>query len=257
MSKKIIGKIRCENGLYIVSPEFSLSDDGCFYSTYFKDTKAYEQDWDAPCYAPEINFDYCEETDEYETHNSLLKRCCYNEELCDYMFNKLQWQSPAMWLSELDEENYSFFWGWLKVGVKAFLWQDTRWQSDFYEVVKIDSKQECYKMNHIVWISRKNGNSNEEENLPVTLLQLAKTDISRKIANKKSIYYHNIIKPGVKVWWNDPAKETSDWFYVDSVESDSELWDEDTIVWLKRKQNSKVPINQVFMQELFVPNKIK
>lgn len=257
MSRKIIGKIRRENGLYIISPEFSLSSDGHSYGTYFKDMEAYEKDWGAPCYAPEINFDYCEETDEYETHNSLLKSCGYNEELCDCMFNELQWQSPETWLSELNEESYSFFWGWLKVGVKAFLWQDTQWQSDFYEVVKIGDKQECYNANTVVWISRKKENNHEVENLSVTLWQLAKTDISRKIAVKKSNYYHNIIKPGVKVWWNDPAKETSNWFYVDSVESDSELWSEDTIVWLKRKQNSKVPINQVLMQELFVPNKIK
>lgn len=251
MSRSKIGKVRRENGRYIVAPDY----DGCG-GAYFKDKEAYENDWDAPCYAPEATFDYCEESDEYETHNSLLESCGYNEKLCDCLFSSLEWQCPDTWLTELDEEDYAFFWGWLKVGCKAYLNTDEAWEQGFYEVARINDAQEDYEAGTIVWLRRPDKNElSKFEHIPVCLWELSETDIKCQITQKKDNYYRNFIKPGAKVWWNDPAGESSGWFYVDNIEDNGCLWDGNAIVWLKQKRNSQVATNQVLMEELSQSNK--
>ncbi len=87
------------------------------------------------------------------------------------------------------------------------------------------------------------------------LVKQTETDISRQLQQKKEKYYHSFIKPGAKVWWNDPACESSDWFYVDSIDDDGYPWSDETEVWLKLRKNDKAPTNQVLMQELSITNK--
>ena len=254
MSKIKIGSARKVNGQYIITPEYADTNDT--YGTFFKDSEAYENDWDAPCYAEEACFDDSPTTDRYWTHASLLLECGYNEKLCDVMFAELAWQCPDTWLNELDEYDYADFWSWLKVGCKAFWWTDEWWNADFYEVIRIEDSQENYNPDTIVWLRRPDAdNSGELEEIEARLWDLAETDISRQLQQKKERYYHSFIKPGAKVWWNDPAGESSDWFYVDSIEDDGYPWGNETEVWLKMNKNDKVATTQVLMQELSITNK--
>lgn len=142
MQKVKIGSVHTANGQYIITPEYANIGD--LYGTFFKDSEAYEKDWDAPCYAEEACFDDSTTTDRYWTHTSLLLECGYNEKLCNAMFSELAWQCPDTWLNELDEEDYSYYWSWLKVGCKAFWWLDEWWDADFYEVVRIGDAPEDY-----------------------------------------------------------------------------------------------------------------
>lgn len=224
--------------------------------TFFKDSEAYENDWDAPCYSEEACFDDAATTDRYWTHVSLLLECGYNEKLCNAMFSELAWQCPDTWLNELDEEDYSYYWSWLKVGCKAFWWLDEWWDADFYEVVRIGDAPEDYNPDTTVWLRKPDEeNPGKYEEIEARLWELAEIDISRQLQKKKEEYYHSFIKPGAKVWWSDPAGESSDWFYVDSIEGDGYPWGDETEVWLKMNKNDKVATNQVLMQELSITNK--
>lgn len=69
-------------------------------------------------------------------------------------------------------------------------------------------------------------------------------------AREIEAYFEAFIKPGAKVWWNDPAGESSAMFYVDSVDDNGEPWNSDTIVWLKLHSDDEAPTNQVLMGEL-------
>lgn len=172
------------------------------------------------------------------------------------MFSELAWQCPDTWLNELDEEDYSYYWSWLKVGCKAFWWLDEWWDADFYEVVRIGDAPEDYNPDTTVWLRKPDEeNPGKYEEIEARLWELAETDISRQLQKKKEEYYHSFIKPDAKVWWSDPAGESSDWFYVDSIEDDGYPWGDETEVWLKMNKNDKVATNQVLMQELSITNK--
>lgn len=70
----------------------------------FKDSEAYEKDWDAPCYVPEYGFPddgRYEGTAEYYTHNNLLALCHNDKTLCDFVFDSVDWQYPETYLEEL------------------------------------------------------------------------------------------------------------------------------------------------------------
>ena len=152
MQKIKIGSARKVNGQYIITPEYA--DIESTYGTFFKDSEAYENDWDAPCYAEEACFDDSPMTDRYWTHASLLLECGYNEKLCDVMFAELAWQCPDTWLNELDEEDYAQFWSWLKVGSQAFWWLNEWWDYGFYEVIRIEDCLEDYNPDTVVWLRR-------------------------------------------------------------------------------------------------------
>lgn len=254
MSKIKIGSARKVNGQYIITPEYAEIDGS--FGTFFKDEEAYENDWFAPCYSEEACFDDESTTSCYYSHASLLYECGYNEKLCDAAFAELAWQCPDTLLNELESESYAEFWSWLKVGCKAFWWADEWWNADFYEVIRIEDSQENYGPDTVVWLRRPDAdNPGEFEEIEARLWNLAETDISRQLQQMKERYYHSFIKPGAKVWWNDPAGESSDWFYVDSIEDDGYPWNDETEVWLKSHKNDKVATNQVLMQELSITNK--
>lgn len=254
MQKVKVGSARKVGGQYVIAPEYA--DLNGTYGTFFKDSEVYENDWGAPCYSEEACFDESETTDCYWTHTSLLCECGYNEKLCDTIFSELAWQCPNTLLDELDEDDYAYFWSWLKVGCKAFWWLNEWWDADFYEVVRIEDTPEDYNPDTVVWLRKPDEeNPGEFEEIKARLWDLAETDISRQLQQKKEKYYHSFIKPGAKVWWNDPACESSDWFYVDSIDDDGYPWSDETEVWLKLHKNDKAPTNQVLMQELSITNK--
>ena len=68
MQKVKIGSVRKVNGQYVITPEYTATNDTC--GIFFKDSEAYENDWDAPCYSEEACFDDVTTTDRYWTHIS-------------------------------------------------------------------------------------------------------------------------------------------------------------------------------------------
>ena len=87
------------------------------------------------------------------------------------------------------------------------------------------------------------------------LEQFAVVDANRKAAYEK--FCNELDAPNKEyfVLYHDPAGESSDWFYVDSIEDDGYPWGDETEVWLKMNKNDKVATNQVLMQELSITNK--
>lgn len=70
MQKVKVGSARKINGQYVITSEYA--DIGGNYGTFFKDSEAYENDWDAPCYSEEACFDDAATTDRYWTHVSFF-----------------------------------------------------------------------------------------------------------------------------------------------------------------------------------------
>lgn len=62
----------------------------------YKDPEAYYSDWDAVCYIPEYGYRVDGTPDErcMYTHRRLLEICDGNEEMCDDVFEGLDWQFP-------------------------------------------------------------------------------------------------------------------------------------------------------------------
>lgn len=170
-----IGEVKYING----QPHFLFdqSEEGFI----FKDGEAYEKDWDAPCYVPEYAAEDAAVTIdgvEYEcggsklkcdwySHNDLLKMCYGNRELCDFMFQELNWTYPETWLD--DRDNHGCLWG--------------SWWS--------------------------------------------------------------FVKPGAKVWWNDPEQEMCRWYEVvtDLSEIPEDEWSDDMVVLVHCKHcETEVPL---------------
>jgi len=178
----MIGSIRYEHGIFYIKAGWG-SADGLNQGTFFKDELAYKNNMDAPCYVPECYFDDEDEvSDSFHTHRSLLEVCGYNEELCNAMFYALSWQSPEVWLDELESEDYAQFWNWLKVGSKAFWGLNEWWDAGFYEVVRIEDESEDWNPDTIVWLRREDEeNPGEYEEIEARLWDLAKTNIQESI----------------------------------------------------------------------------
>lgn len=172
----IIGSIRYEHGIFYIKAGYGSCDglnEGCF----FKDELAYKNNMDAPCYVPECYFDDEEEvSDSFYTHRSILEICGYNEELCNAMFYALSWQSPEVWLDELESEDYAQFWNWLHEGKQAFLWADCyEWSPGFYDVVQIEDEPDEWSADTEVVIRREcSFDCTKDEELTVRLWELAK-----------------------------------------------------------------------------------
>lgn len=154
----------------------------------------------------------------------------------------------------------------LKYGILFKLSQDSKlerkikWLEQF-AIVDVDRKAAYEKFCNELDAPNKeyfvlyHDRTGEYEEIEARLWGLAETDISHQLQKKKEEYYHSFIEPGAKVWWSDPAGESSDWFYVDSIEDDGYPWGDETEVWLKMNKNDKVATNQVLMQELSITNK--
>ncbi len=161
----------------------------------FKDTEAYKNDWDAPCYVPEyaaedhaITIDGIEyecggakdECDWY-SHNDLLELCYYNHKLCDDLFGEVDWCYPETWLD--DRENYGLdyneYFDFVKVGSTVY-WDDpdNKHSSGYYEVVKINDDGEPWELDTIILIA------NEYSEAEVTLSELM-SDAPSKIVKHK------------------------------------------------------------------------
>lgn len=249
MDKIKIGSARKVNGEYVITPEYASINGG--YGSFFKDEEAYENNWDAPCYAEEALFDDSETAEEFWTHLSLLEACGYNEELCDVMFQELSWQCPDTWLNELECEDYAQFWKWMKPGCKAFY----NWNGEYEDIypckiVRIADDFEDWNAQTPVWILVENpdmpGNDTEEE---TCLWNLMEHNIYRKYLKKQTEYYKRFIYPNAKVYWNDPEEETSGFYYVSSYCLDNVI-KSDTMVWLKANPNDKAWVKRAYVDEL-------
>ena len=250
MNKVKIGSARLVGGEYIITSEYANINgtEGAF----FKDEEAYENNWDAPCYAEEAFFDDSETTEEYWTHLSLLEACSYNEKLCDTMFKELSWQCPDTWLNELESEDYAYFWNWMKPGVKAFY----NWNGvceDVYpcKIVRIDEDPQDWYAKTSVWILMENPDMpGSDEEAEVCLWDLMGNNVYHKYLKKQTGYYKSFIFPNAKVYWTDPAEETSGFYYVGKIEGTGNVIEPDTIVWLKNSPEDKAWTNQVYVDEL-------
>ena len=119
-----IGELKVVNGETFVKPDYF--DDGLTSGNIFKDEEAYEKDWGAICYVPEATF-IGEKSDSdgfYNitgiTHNELLDSCHGNREWCDALFSQLKWACPETYLDELNEEDVSYYYRFIKPG--ATVW---------------------------------------------------------------------------------------------------------------------------------------
>lgn len=184
MSKnnEMIGSIRYEHGTFYIKPDYG-SCDGLNQGRFFKDELAYKNNWNAPCYVPERYFDDEDEvSDSFFTHRSLLEECGYNKELCDAMFSALSWQSPEVWLEELESEDYANFWSWLKVGCEAYWGLNEWWNAGFYEVIRIEDDPENWNPDTIVWLRKEDDdNPGEYDEIEARLCDLAETDVQETI----------------------------------------------------------------------------
>lgn len=245
-----VGHCHRENGQYIITSEYVAINgtEGAF----FKDGEAYENNWDAPCYAEEAAFDDLEATEEYWTHLSLLEACGYNEKLCDVMFQELSWQCPDTWLNELENEDYAYFWSWMKPGVKAFY----NWNGvceDIYpcKIIRIDEDPQDWYAKTSVWILIENPDMpGSDEEVEVCLWDLMENNVYHKYLKKQTEYYKSFIYLNAKVYWTDPAEETSGFYYVGEIECTGNVMEPDTVVWLKNSPEDKAWTNQVYVDEL-------
>ncbi len=250
MSKVKIGSARLVGGEYIITSEYANINGS--EGKFFKDEEAYENNWDAPCYAEEAFFDDSETTEEYWTHLSLLEACGYNEKLCDTMFKELSWQCPDTWLNELESEDYAYFWNWMKPGVKAFY----NWNGvceDVYpcKIVRIDEDPQDWYAKTSVWILMENPDMpGSDEEAEVCLWDLMGNNVYHKYLKKQTGYYKSFIFPNAKVYFTDPAEETSGFYYVGKIEGTGNVIEPDTIVWLKNSPDDKAWTNQVCVDEL-------
>lgn len=91
----------------------------------FKDEESFTKRWDEPCYIPASVFEdggtQYTMTDKYETHKTLLEKCNYNERMCQCMFERIDCWHPEEWLDDLDEDDYAYFYDFVKVGNDVFL----------------------------------------------------------------------------------------------------------------------------------------
>ena len=123
-----VGENKIVEGEIYIRPDYY--DNGLDQGIIFKDAEAYEKYWDAICYVPEYGVSDCEpdengfyhEFDGY-THNDLLDKCNGNRELCDYLFSNLSWTYPDTYMNEIDDENISYFYRFIKPGAKVW-WND-------------------------------------------------------------------------------------------------------------------------------------
>lgn len=122
-----VGEVKIIDGHTFVKPGYI--DDGFAFGDIFKDEEVYNKDWGAVCYVPEQGFDNDEkDADDFYyvtgyTHNELLDLCGGNRELCDYLFEKLMWACPETYLNELDDEDISYYYRFIKPGAKVW-WND-------------------------------------------------------------------------------------------------------------------------------------
>lgn len=133
MSKKEylkVGDAKIVNGQVCIRPDYY--DDGFTYGNIFKNAEAYENDWNAICYAPEYGFED-EEPDKESfynlfegfTHNDLLELCYGNREWCDNLFYaQCLWAYPETYLVEdVGDEDIAYFYRFIKPGAKVW-WND-------------------------------------------------------------------------------------------------------------------------------------
>lgn len=178
----MVGSIRYEHGIFYIKADWG-SADGLNQGTFFKDELAYKNNMDVPCYVPECNFDDEEEVcDSFYTHRSLLEVCGYNEELCDAMFFALGWQTPEVWLEELESEDYAQFWNWLHEGGQAYLWVDCyEWSPGFYDVIQIEDESNEWSADTEVIIRRECPyDCTKDEERVVNLWELTKNKINKQ-----------------------------------------------------------------------------
>lgn len=250
-----IGNCVRKCGEYLVSCEYNA--DGLSFGTYFKDEEAYEKNWNAPCYTAEASFDHCDAVDDYYTHKQLLELCNYNEEICDVMFQELNWMCPETWLHEFEPEDFAPMYQWLKVGSSVFYLGNASFDANraepenypqigWYKITQIFDAPEAYSPETEVFVESTDGSVR----MKVRAANLCKDDIYQKIRDKEAEYYHSFIYPDAFVYWEDPALETSAWYYVDSVDDNNQQWNGNTMVWLKQYWDDE-PTNHVLMDELF------
>lgn len=140
----------------------------------FKDSEAYKNDWDAPCYVPEHAAEDAAITIngvEYEcggtkdkcdwySHNDLLKLCQYNHKICDSLFEAIDWCYPETWLEDSENNDvidYNDAYDFVKVGNQVY-WEDPDdgISSGFYEVIEIRDDNDRWYSDTIVLISNSN-----------------------------------------------------------------------------------------------------
>lgn len=180
--KVMIGSIRYEHGSFYIKAGYG-SCDGLNQGMFFKDELAYENNMNAPCYAPECYFDDEDEIcDSFYTHRSFLQLCSYNEELCDACFAAMSWQTPETWLNELEAEDYAHFWRWLLEGKQAYLWVDYyEWLPGFYDVIQIEDEPDEWSSNTEVILRRECPfDCTKDEELTVQLWELSKNKIKKQ-----------------------------------------------------------------------------
>lgn len=169
-------------GDYCFSGEYGEDD-----SLLFKDEESFEKFWNKPCYVPSVEFSDNGSkyviTDEYETHKTLLEKCNYNEKMCRCMFERLNWQSPETWLSELDEEDYSYFYDFVKAGNKVFLHEQpfARVPMQYGKVNRILHGPEGLTLDTKVYLDVQDI-LGETWTIETYLHELSETDIKLKIA---------------------------------------------------------------------------
>ena len=100
----IIGSI--ENGII----HAGSTENGMVY----KNEDAYYNRPDEICYVPEYGFpedssEYCGKIEEVSgySRNDLMELCNGNRQLCDAVFQCVDWQDPSTWLSEIDEGEFA------------------------------------------------------------------------------------------------------------------------------------------------------
>lgn len=145
-----IGESKIVDGQVCIKPGYY--DNGITDGHVFKDTEAYEKDWDAVCYVPELGYgdpdflEFCvdeagEPIDTLEddglpdadgfyhyfigyTHNDLLDMCHGNRAWCDCLFyNTLDWAFPDTYLGRMDDEDIADFYSFIKPGAQVW-WND-------------------------------------------------------------------------------------------------------------------------------------
>ena len=174
-----VGEVHWHNDL----PYFLLGYDDNGY--YFKDYQAYQDDWDAPCYVPEMEGKYnnitingvrydcggrkdymmgdifyngfgLEDNCDWYSHNDLLMMCGFNRKICDLLFSSLNWCYPETVIADIyDPEilDYHEVFDFVEVGKQVYWLDPNHHSSDFYEVIQIKDDGGSWSGDTIVLIA--------------------------------------------------------------------------------------------------------
>lgn len=152
--------------------------------TMFKDTESWAKTWREPCYVPSCEFTdgECIITKGYDTHKTLLRKCCYNIPLCDWLFERLNGQQPKELLKGLTSSDYASFWSFVEVGKEVF-WFTQPWVNipmQFGKVLEIESEPKDWTLKTRVWLELQNF-AGAVGKIQVSLRNISQTDIKLKM----------------------------------------------------------------------------